>query len=487
MTPMVSTTSGLSAKGEGLFAASSPAFNSLNFDVWYNYNGSTNAFHGSYGTVVDTKGNIYSLHSYSTTFQLVVLVKFDNSGNYLWTRMLQTSSGGNFVPKYLSIDNYNNLYITCIDSAVYTIIKCDSNGNFLNYYYFNNSWYPLQAITFDSLNNAFAAVGYYGQTPFASGSSSAVAQLNFASNNVCSVILSKTLTNPYTGFNAQGVPGYCLAVGVYVYILSLVDIGRTGNSRVGYRALSSGALSILETDNNLSNIENITFTSFQPTRVVVDSSGNVILASSSSIASLNSPLNSVNWAWLCSNGSLPQSPLLAVDNNNNVIHNLGDNTKNVFCSMSPSGSLNWYNAFFDSPYYDSPVWNGALTTDKIGNFYFSGSTYGNSGSSFPNSNFPAATWKLNAGSAAQSTGGSQHSINAIFSNSLYAAHYQNDATSDPPTTSSAGFVAFSPTPGSYSGGWNLNVYNFPNTLTPGTVTGWSSVTDTNIVFHKESR
>jgi len=491
MTPMVSTTSGLSAKGEGLFAsASGPVFNSSNFDVWYNYGTANYAILGSYGTVLDTNGNIYSLHHVLAGVEMIMLVKFDNSGNKLWSRRLQTESGGSFVPKYLSIDNYNNLYITCTDSSANVIIKCNSNGDYLNYYYFP-TWHLWQPITFDSLNNAFAAVGM-GTTSFITGNSAAVAQLIFNNNNTCSVNLSTTLTNPYTGFNALGAPGYCLAVGTTLYVLSLIETGRTGNARAGYRVVSNGAISTLQTNNNLNPTSNFS-TSFQFTKLVVDSSGNVIVASASSIASLNSSLSSFNWAYNATIGSINPPILLAVDSNNNVIHNLGDNTKNVFCSMSSSGSLNFYNAFFDAPYYDTPVWGGALTTDKIGNFYFSGSTYGNSGSVFPNSNYPAATWKLNASSAVQSSGGSQHSIAAIVSGGQAAAHYQNDATSDPPTISSAGFVSASPTISSVSVSWNQNSYSFSTTgapsvtMTNGWSSGWSSATDTGITFHKESR
>ena len=133
MTPMVSTTSGLSAKGEGLFNYISLGGNywvATLTDTYSSPSGQAN------GIAVDSSGNIYVCGNgkNSSGYSILSISKYNNSGTIQWQSTLTDAySSPNGAANGIAVDSSGNVYVcgygeTPSSSYVQSISKYNNSG-----------------------------------------------------------------------------------------------------------------------------------------------------------------------------------------------------------------------------------------------------------------------------------------------------------------------------------------------------------------------
>ena len=121
--------------------------------------------------VVDTDGNIYVVGNVSNlqAGEDFCVIKYDMSGNRVWIRFYNGSGNGDDYAASLTIDKYNNIYITggCYDIYGYIqicTIKLNAEGELL---WANQHGVPFKDqgsgvdIAVDTMGNVYVAADIY--------------------------------------------------------------------------------------------------------------------------------------------------------------------------------------------------------------------------------------------------------------------------------------------------------------------------------------
>ncbi len=140
-------------------------FNSSNRipeEEWINYyyDGNTPSDDYVYDIIADNFGNIYST---GVSLGDYLTIKYDSTGNQLWTARYNATGNGNDIPLALAQDGFGNIYVTGQSQGVgtkydYATVKYDANGNQLWFARYNGTWNGddyAQALSTDNIGNVY--------------------------------------------------------------------------------------------------------------------------------------------------------------------------------------------------------------------------------------------------------------------------------------------------------------------------------------------
>jgi len=325
MTPMVSTTSGLSAKGEGLFNYISLGGNywvATLTDTYSSPSGQAN------GIAVDSSGNIYVCGNgkNSSGYSILSISKYNNSGTIQWQSTLTDAySSPNGAANGIAVDSSGNVYVcgygrNSSGKSIQSISKYNNSGTIQWQRTLTDAYSsPDEAATniaVDSSGNVY--VCGYGNT-----SSSSYVQSISKWDTSGTIQWQRTLTDAYTthsGF-AYGIT-VDSSGNVYVCGYGRNSSGKTIQSISKYD--NSGTI---QWQNTLTDLSSSPFG--VASGIAVDSSGNVYVCgygetpSSSYVQSISKYNNSGTIQWqrtLTDTSSLPYSlaSKITVDNLGNI-------------------------------------------------------------------------------------------------------------------------------------------------------------------------